>query len=109
MPNTPKRLYIGQPGTAASTLYTVPANTKSIVKNVVLTNTTGADATITLHFVPSGGTAGAANKVISSYTVSANDTVVIDLSAVLEAGDTIQGLQGTASAVTVYLSGVEVA
>lgn len=109
MPNTPKRLYIGQPGTSATTLYTVPANTKSIVKNIVLTNTTGADATITLNFVPSGGVVLPANQIICSYTISANDTVVIDLSAVLEAGDTIQGYQGTASAVTVYLSGLEVA
>lgn len=109
MPNTPKRIYIGQPGTAIGTLYTVPASTNTIIKNIMLCNTTAIDATLTIHFVPSAGTAGVTNKVISTYTVKANDTVVIDLSAVLSAGDTVQALQGTASAITTYLSGVEVA
>lgn len=108
MPNKPKRIYTNQPGTTLSTFYTVPAATQAIVKNLLLCNTTGTDATITLHFVPSGGSAGTTNKVISTYTVKANDTVIIDLSGVLEAGDTIQGLQGTANAITAYISGVEV-
>jgi hypothetical protein len=109
MAYTPKRLYIGQPGTAISTLYTVPASTKTIVKNITLTNTTASDATVTVNFVPSGGIAGVANRIISTHTVTANNTTIIDLSAVLETGDTIQALQGTANAVTVYISGVEVA
>jgi kynurenine formamidase len=106
---TPKRLYVGQPGTSLGTLYTVPANTKTIVKNIILTNTTGTAANVTIHFVPNGGSADATNKIISSYTVNTNDTVVIDLSSVLETGDTIQAIQGTANAITVYVSGVEVA
>lgn len=108
MPYTPKRLYVGQPGTTVGTLYTVPSGYKTIVKNIVLANTTSTDAKITMHFVPSGNSAGNANKVVADYPVSANNTVVIDLSAVLEAGDTIQAVQATAGAVTVYVSGVEV-
>lgn len=108
MANTPKRLYTNQPGVSVSTLYTVPASTSTIIKNIFLCNTTGTDANVTLYFVPSGGTAGNTNKVISSYTVSANDSVVIDLSSVLETGDTVQGVQGTSGAITAYISGVEV-
>jgi hypothetical protein len=109
MPYTPKRLYIGQPGTTLGTLFTVPANTKVIVTNIVLCNTATTTVKVTLHFVPNGSSASNANKIIADYPVSANDTVVIDdLSIVLEAGDTIQAVQDTANAVTVYVSGVEV-
>jgi len=86
----------------------VPAGKRAIVRNIVLANTTAADAKVTVHFVPSGGAPGNGNKVIADYTVWANDTVVVDLSAVLEEGDSIQAVQATAGAVTVYVSGVEV-
>lgn len=108
MPYTPKRLYVGQPGTSIGTVYTVPANSRVIVKNIVLVNTASSDVTVNLHFVPSGQSPGNENKIIADYAVRAKDTVVIDLSAVLEAGDTIQAAQSTVGAVTVYMSGVEV-
>ncbi|ADU95281.1 hypothetical protein [Geobacillus sp. Y412MC52] len=108
MATTPKRLYIGQPGTTIGALYQVPATYKTIVKNIILCNTTGTDAKIDIYFVPSGNGASAANKVISQYTVSANDTAVINLSAVLGSGDVISAAQVTANAITVYISGVEV-
>lgn len=108
MPHIPKRLYIGQPGTSLSTLYTVPDGYKVIIKNIMLINTTSTDAKITIYFVPSGDSANNTNMIISDYAVIANDTVVIDLSAVLESGDTIQAIQTTSGAVTVYVSGVEV-
>lgn len=107
MPNTPKKLYIGQPATTVGVLYTVPTGVKALVKDILLHNTTATDAVVTLHFVPSGGTVGTTNQILS-YTVTAKDTVSIDLGGVLEAGETIQGIQTTASAVTVYVSGVEV-
>lgn len=107
--HTPKRLYTDQPGTSVETLYTVPTDTTTIVKNIVLSNTTGADETITIHFVPSGGTADATNQIVSNSAIGANDTVTIDLSGVLEVGDTIQAVQVTSGAITAYISGVEVA
>ena len=105
---TPKKLYSGQPTTSATTLYTTPASTSTIVKNILMTNTTATDATITISFVPSGGTAGATNRVFTGYTVKANDTVAVDLSSVLSTSDFISALQGTSGAITIYISGVEV-
>jgi hypothetical protein len=101
-----KRLYTGQPGTALGTL--VAAQTvKYWVKSIVLHNTTTTDATVKLNLVPSGGTAGVPNQLVD-HTVKAKDTVILNDVETLEVGDTIQGLQGTASAVTVHISGVEV-
>lgn len=96
-----------QPGTTDGTLYTVPGATSVIVKEIVLTNTTGTAATVSLAL--NGTAATAANCLLSGYSVPANSTVVFALSTVLNAGDTIHALQGTASACTVTVSGVTIA
>lgn len=100
MATTPKKLYIGKPATTIATVYTVPASTTTIVKNIVLVNTTASDAVVTIQ---AGG-----QDLVSTYTVTARDTVVVDLSMVLVATDTIRASQVTASAVNVFVSGVEV-
>ncbi len=101
MAATPKRLYKGTAGTSATTAYTVPTNTTTIVKNIVMTNKTGSAATITITI--------AGVEVVNNYSVAANDTVVIDLSLVMSATETITVRAGTANAINVYISGVEVA
>ena len=100
MATTPKKLYIGKPSTSIATVYTVPSSTTTILKNIVLVNTTASDAVVTIQ---AGG-----QDFVSGYTVAAKDTVVIDLSIVLNASDTIRASQVTASAVNVFVSGVEV-
>lgn len=109
MPYTPKMMYSGQPGTTATTLYTVPASTTAIVKKINICNTTASDATITINFVASGNAVSAANRVTSSLTITANSTVPIDqMSDVIATGGFISATQGTASAITLYISGIEV-
>lgn len=109
MPNTIKRLYTNSPSnTGIDTLYTTPSNTKTIVKNIVLVNTTGTEANVTVNLVPVGGTPQNSNQLISAYKVQQHDTVVIDVSLVLESGDSLRAQQGTAGAVTLHVSGVEV-
>jgi hypothetical protein len=103
-----KSLYTGQPATTLGTLVSAIATGVQVkVQNVILCNTTGAAATITLYKVPSAGTAGVTNAILSSFSVAASDTVVIDLDMNLVEGHTIQGLQGTAGAITVDINGVE--
>lgn len=101
MASIPKKLYANKPGTTSATLYTVPTSTTTIVKNIVLCNTTGTAATVTLI---AGG-----QTIVSAFSIAANDTVTLDLSLVMATADTITGLQGTASAISIYISGVEVA
>lgn len=105
---TPKKLYTGQPGTSATTLYTAPASTTTIVKNIIVCNTTSSAATLTLSLVASGGSAGATNRIMSALEVTGNNTVAFDLSGVLATGDFISALQGTSSALTLHITGVEV-
>lgn len=105
---TPKKFYTGQPGTTATTLYTAPASTTSIIKNIIICNTTANAATLTVSLVPSGGSAAASNRIMSTLNINANDTVAMDLSGVLATGDFISALQGTSTALTVHITGVEV-
>lgn len=111
MAYTPTRLYTGQPGTTITTLYTVPASTRVIVRQIIVANTTGTAATFTLHLVPNSGgsvgTAAAANAIATAVSVAANSTTYLEVRQVLgAANDTIQALQGTASALTFAISGV---
>lgn len=98
-------LYQGQPGTTVSTVYTVPASTTVKLASVAICNTTGSSATLTLSVVPSGGTAGTGNRFMAAYTVRPNDTVIVDSAVYMNAGDFIAALQGTASALTITISG----
>lgn len=102
---TEERLYgPAQPGTVTGVLYTSPALTTTIVKQIIVANTTGTAATITLGI---NGSA-AANAVLFEVDIEPNETYVLDMSLPLAAGDTIDGLQGTGSALTVTVSGYTV-
>lgn len=100
-----KKLYQGQPTTGESTLYSVPLATDVKIGSIIICNTTGSAATVSLSVVSSGGTPGASNRILSSFSVAANDTVTLETPVVLSAGDVISGLQGTASALTLTISG----
>ena len=90
--------------TSASTaLYTVPTGYTAIVKQIVVTNTTGTAATFTMYI----GAASAGNALFSGTSVAANDTVIINLSQVLGTGEILRALSGTNAALNLTVSGVE--
>lgn len=100
---TPTRVYgPAQPGTSTAVLATVAASKRWIVKQVLLANTTGAAASVTLGI---GGTA-AANQIVPAVLVPANDVETIDMTLVMTAAETLNGLQGTSAAVTVTVTAI---
>ena len=107
MTDTIKRMYgPAQPATTNATLYTVPGATTAAIRNIHITNTTGTAATISLSI--NGTAATVANCIIAAESVPANGSYDWSGFIGLAAADTIQGLQGTLSALTVTISGVEV-
>jgi hypothetical protein len=104
-------LYKGQPGTSAATLATVPSGQDWIIDNVVACNTdAGGPFTFTLNVVPSGGSAGVTNRLASVFSVAASTTTSLSgtlgkLGIVMQPGDTLNGLQATASKVTLFVTG----
>lgn len=114
---SPRQLFQGQPTTGATTLYTAPAVSANVtgvsatayINEIVIANVTGSAATLTLYIVPNAGTAGVANAIMVAISIPANDTKILSgLSTKMGAGSTIQALQGTASALTLTISGTEV-
>ncbi len=98
----------GTPADTGTTLYTVPAATSAIIKNIVMTNTTGNEATLNLHVVPSGGLAQSSNRILSTYPVPANGVAVLDCSIVMPTASFLYGLNATPGAVVLTVSGVEI-
>jgi hypothetical protein len=107
----PVKIYAGQPGTSAGTLYTAAQGEQIVIDNVIICNTTGSAAVLTtLDVVPSGGTAGVTHRISGGLSVAANTTVSLAsslavLGIVLEEGDTVNGSQTTSAALTLTVTG----
>lgn len=93
--------------TGAVTYITGVAGSQTIIKRVVFSNVTATAATITVWRVPTGGTAGATNQIISVQSVAANSTYLAPELAnmVLNGGDVIQALASVAATVDIFGSG----
>lgn len=92
-------------GLAAATLVTVPSTPASTLLRggrIRLTNTTGSAVSVTLYSVPSGGSAGVGNAFLSAKSVAASDYLDVDV-PIMPAGSLIQGLAGTATAITAHM------
>mgnify|MGYP001568287187 CR=1 FL=1 len=90
-----------------TTVYTVPGATNAIVKQIVLANVTGLAATISISIVPSGGAAGDGNRIVKDLSLPATSISVLDLMQDMDTGDFISVKQGTSSAITTTISGVQ--
>jgi hypothetical protein len=70
--------------TTSTTLYTVPNNsTQTTIPDVVICNVSANPAGAYLYAVKGGGTAGTTNAVAYGFTVAANSTITLNLSATL--------------------------
>lgn len=103
MVDTASRVYgPAQPGTSETTLYTVPASTTLILRNIIIANTTGSAAT----FKMSIGADAAGTRLFSDFSVAANDVLEWTGFVVLAAAETLRAQQGTSGALTFTASGV---
>lgn len=91
--------------TTTTTLYTAPASTKTIIKEILLCNTDTVARTVTM-FVGTGS--AVANTILSALSLAPGETKFITLSTVLNTGEFIKGGASSASVVSCTISGVEV-
>jgi len=108
---TNKRIISGaQLTTSAAAYYTVPSLTKCIVKRLAFCNTTAGAVAVTVHLVPSGGSATDANTVTKTKSVGAYETWVCPEAEgqVIEQLGAIYALAGAGGSITVIGSGVEI-
>jgi hypothetical protein len=100
MPNLAKILFRGAATTnTATTLYTVPSATTTVVTSIIVTNTSASAGTFTL------GLAG--TNFGTLIAVGGNDSTVIDIKQTLTAAQTITG-GASATSINFHISGVEI-
>jgi|LakMenE01Jun11ns_1017448.scaffolds.fasta_scaffold9536993_2 hypothetical protein len=95
-----KALFRGAATTnTATTLYTVPSSTTTVITDILVSNTSGSAQTFTLFL--DGVSIG------SAVSLGANDSTSIALKQVLATTKTITG-GASATSVTIHISGVEI-
>jgi len=105
---TEKNLSHGLVTNGVDTLYTVPASTKAIVKDIQVCNTTATAATITIWIDPNGTNATDAEAILKSWNVPANDFVHWSGFIVMSEASTIKATAGTTNALAVQVNGAEI-
>jgi hypothetical protein len=103
---TPTKLGQAAITTGVTTLYTVPASTRTLLKEFSIANTTGADINVRVFLVPSGGTAGTGNAFLYDVPVPTANALQYNGVQVMTAGETIQ-IQAAATGLTITASGAE--
>jgi hypothetical protein len=110
MPRTPKRVYgPALVATGPATVYTVPALTKFILRQIHLSNPSGSPVTFTLSI----GADAAGTRLWSAYSIPAAAAGVSDsvrdifMYEVLDAAEIIQLAAGTNNILNITISGDE--
>ncbi len=92
---------------ANSAMYTVPAATTGIVKQIIIANVTGAAATARLFHGVGGASYTTADAIAYDITIPPNRLLTIDAFIVLATTDVLGVYAGTASALTFRAYGSE--
>lgn len=114
---TQKRLAGPAQLTASSAVYyTVPVSTTTIVKQIILTNTTASAKTVTVRLKPLGVTEEATHDIVSAMSLAANETMSFNCSLVLNNNgstanatnsDQLTALCSSTTSVNITVVGVE--
>ena len=83
--------------TTATTLYTVPASTSTVVSTIVICNQTAVAATFRIAVRPAGATLAAIHYVAYDITVGASDSTALTLGITLATTDVITVYASTAT------------
>jgi hypothetical protein len=92
--------------TTIATLYTVPANTRTYIKDIHVNNTTAGALTFTLYLVPNAGSIATSNALFYTFSVPANSIYHWTGTQIIPASSTIRAL-ASAPGLTMFISGGE--
>jgi hypothetical protein len=117
MPITAKRLSgPNQVSTSFVSQYQVPANTKTIVKQIILTNITATAKTATVRLKPMNVAEANTHDILSNINLAANETVTFACSIVLDnngsansntTSDTLVAYASANASVNITIVGIE--
>lgn len=80
--------------------------TTTLIKQVMACYTGTGNTSLSISIVPYGNVAGSNNRIFSNTVLSANETILLDVSQVLTSGDFISVLSNTGNT-TITVSGIE--
>lgn len=103
---TPTKLGQAAITTGVTTLYTVPANTRTFLKEFSIANTTGAAINVRVFLVPAAGSAATTNAFLYDVPVPNNNALQYNGVQIMNAGETIQ-IQAASAGLTISASGAE--
>jgi len=103
---TPTKLGQAAITTGVTTLYTVPAATRTLLKEFSVANTTGASINVRVFLVPAAGSAATTNAFLYDVPVPNNNALQYNGIEVMNAGETIQ-IQAASTGLTITASGAE--
>jgi len=94
---------------AQTSQYTA-TNVRAIIDKATITNTSANNVTVSVNLVTVSGSAGASNLIIDTRTIVPDETYLCPelVGQVLEAGGFISTIAGTATSLTMRVSGREV-
>lgn len=92
-----------QLSTGAVTRYTVPSSTTTAIRNILVCNTTGNQAKLTM----SVGADADATRIFKDHVIEPRSTFEFHGLIVMTATEILQAFSDTASALTLTVSGVE--
>jgi len=109
---TPSALVQGSLLTTGAVAYFTASDTSdsvgAIIKELWLTNTGAADVAVTIYVVPLGGSAGAANCIMSAVNVPVGMPFPFSCWKTMGAGASIFALAATGSVIALSVSGMEI-
>jgi hypothetical protein len=106
MPYTPTQLVHTVLGTTEVDVY--HATSPTLIRQIVLANTSAAPVTVRVGVVPAGGTAGTAHLLIPDVAIPAHDALDPSWWQVLPAGARLSASAATAGVITMTASGVDI-
>ena len=96
MAETYKRLGQGQVATAVNAsngiIYTCPANTTAIIRQMNFSNIHGSIHALTLYHIDNGGTAGVTNVIMNGSNIAAGGWADFNGTIILESQDELRGM-----------------
>jgi len=98
-----------QAESSQTTQYTA-VNAKAIIDKFTATNTSAANATISVNLVTTGGTAGASNLIVDARAIAPDETYTFPelVGQSLESGGFISTIASAATSLTIRASGREI-
>lgn len=94
----------------AQTVQYTATNCVAVIDKATVTNTSGANAVLSVNIIASGGVAGDSNLIIKQRSIAPNECYTCPelVGQCVYLGSTISTLAGTASALTLAISGREI-